>query len=131
MVFAYLRLDELLMFPTFQLLKQDVEQQQPVYDKVMQDGHAVLNGTKQGLGREELKSKLDDSKKRWEEVRRSTDQRTAELDELYPKSKSFYDNAVTFSCWLMKAEKFKADLIDVQLTAERDMIEERNLQIQV
>ena len=97
----------------------------------MQDGNAVLNGTDQGLGRDELKSRLDDSKKRWEEVKRNTEKRSSEIDELYPKSKSFYDNAVTFSCWLMNAEKLKESLANVELTAEKDVIAQRDLHIQV
>ena len=106
-------------------------QQQAVYDKIMHDGHAVLNGTGEGPGREELKSRLDISKKRWEEVKRNTAQRSAEIDEIYPKSKSFFDSAVTFSCWLMKAEKLKVDLMDVDLAADKDMIEERSFHIKV
>ena len=106
-------------------------QQQPVYDRIMQDGNAVLNATDQGPGCEELKTRLDNSKKRWEEVKRNTEKRSSEIDELYPKSKSFCEDAVTFSCWLMNAEKLKESLANVELTAEKDVIAQRDLHIQV
>ena len=115
----------------FQLLKQDVTQQQAVFDKVMQDGHAMLNGTSHGPGRDELKSRLDNSKKRWEEVKQDTDDRSAKIDELHPKSKSFFDSSVTFSCWLMKAETVKASILDANLFADKDMIKQRGLDLQV
>lgn len=112
-------------------MKQDAAQQRPVLEKVLQDGQAALHGTSNGAGRDELEARLNDSKKRWEEVKQGTEQRSSDLDDLYPKSRAFYDTSVTFSCWLMKAETVRDDLMGVGLTADRDILAQRSHDIQV
>ena len=106
-------------------------QQQPLYDKVIREGEKILNGTNHGPERKALQSRLNNSKKRWEEVKDATGQRAEDIEELYPRSKSYDESSVTFSCWLMKAETHRYDLMNSPLTADRDLIHQRQRQIDV
>ena len=91
----------------------------------------MLNGVEPGQEKDALQTRLNDSEKRWTDVKNGTEQRSKDIADLKPKSEDFDDNSVTFSCWLMKAETRRQDFTSDKLLADRDRVDQRRNEIEV
>lgn len=63
-----------------------------------------------GNDKEALQNKLTEAEAKWSSVKQKCDKKCKDIDELYPLSQKYSEDAVTFSIWLDKAEKKKGDL---------------------
>ena len=76
--------------------------------------------------RDNLRNKLDEAESKWKSLNQKYAERSKDLEELYPLSQKYDEEAVTFSVWLEKTEKRKTDLENQSLSPnESDLKKQR------
>ena len=88
-----------------QLAEKDLEAKKPIYERILQNGHSLLDETEPGPERDAVQQKLDDLTNKWNGVKEKADKRTDDLGRLLPLAQTHNDNYVTFSVYLNGAEK--------------------------
>ena len=82
-------------------------QQEPVFDRIIQNGHNLLDATEPGTEKDALQKRLNDVTDRWRDVKQTSTKRKDDIERLYPLCKTYDDEYTTFSVWLVDAEKRK------------------------
>ena len=67
---------------TSQTLLDNIQQREPVYEQLMKTSEQFVETTEPGDEREELKSKIDYLRKRWESLKKKTTDYQASIDEV-------------------------------------------------
>lgn len=93
-------------------------QTEPVFERIVENGNHLLDETEPGAEKEALQQRIDDTKKKWEEVKDKSYKRKDDIDKLYPLAQAYNDDYVTFSVYLQDAEKRKDNLKPVSADEE-------------
>ncbi len=112
-------------------MEKDIQKREPEYEKVMNNGHALLDASEPGLERNDLGSKLVESEKRWNDVKTTAEKRSNGIDVILPESQKYSDNSVTFSCWLMTAETKEKDLSGRELPFDKTRLDQYGQEVEV
>lgn len=88
-----------------QLAEKDLEAKEPVYERILQNGHSLLDETEDGPEKEVVQQRLDELTDTWNGIKEKSNQRSNDIGRLYPLASAHNDNYVTFSVYLNGAEK--------------------------
>lgn len=66
---------------------------EPHYNNVVQKANTFLESSGPMAEKDEIGAKLDDIKTRWEELRRKTNERDAQLADVLPLAQKYHDNS--------------------------------------
>lgn len=88
-----------------QLAEKDLEAKEPVYERILQNGHSLLDETEDGPEKEAVQKRLDELTDTWNGIKEKSNKRTDDIGELYPLASDHNDKYVTFSVYLTGAEK--------------------------
>ena len=88
-----------------QLAEKDLEAKEPVYERILQNGHSLLDETEDGPEKEAVQQRLDELTNTWNGIKEKSNQRSNDIGALYPLASAHNDNYVTFSVYLTGAEK--------------------------
>ena len=88
-----------------ELLKGDVDQQEPVFEKLVKAGEAVLENLEDEPEREALAEKINTMKDRWEDVKKKVQDRQENLETVEAHAQKYHDDADTLEAVLAAAEK--------------------------
>ena len=66
---------------------------EPNYNNVVRKTSDFLQSSGPGPKRDEISAKLDDVKLRWEELKRKTNERHAQLADVLPLAQKYHDNS--------------------------------------
>ena len=112
-------------------MQKEIAKQEPIHEAVLQNGHAILDSTEPGPERDALEAKLTDSDGRWKELNGTSEKLSNGVGQLYPVSRAYSDDAVTFSVWLMTAESKKDALMEQRLPADRTRLDMKRDELEV
>ena len=93
-----------------QIIQQDLAQQEPVLERVVRNGSDQVKELEHGKEQDDLRNKLSEAEAKWKSLKQRYDDDSRDIEQLYPFSQKYDDDAVTFSIWLERTEKRKADL---------------------
>ncbi len=108
-----------------------MNQQEPVYDKINRNGRDLAEKLEPGAERDDLEKRLDEAEERWTDLKKRSDKRKEDIDQLYPLSKRYSDDAVLFSVWLDKAEKKKEDIEKQPLKTDKNALKKQEKDLEV
>ena len=101
----------------FQPIKDTVLHLEPVYEQLLRAGGNVLETSEPGPDKDALEQRLQNTKDRWNEVKRKTADRQEQLEQVVPLAKKYRDETQSLKPWLSDAEKtlqeIKPDSCDV------------------
>lgn len=86
-------------------LQQTLDQQEPVFEKLVQTGLAVAESLEDEPERESLERKIGVMKKRWENAEQNVRERQERLCNVEPLAKKYHDKAEDLSVLFDNAEK--------------------------
>ena len=66
---------------------------EPTYNNIVHKTTEFLESSGPGPEKDEISAKLDDVKTRWEELKRKTDERHAQLEDVLPLAQTYHDNS--------------------------------------
>ena len=102
-------------------IAQNIAKKEPVYEKVLEDGRAVLDRMKPGEEKDQQQEKLDNLVSRWSNLKEKTDDLQRKIDEVQEASKKHMTKNDPFKDWLDEAEK-KLDKIK-PISCDEDLVE--------
>lgn len=73
--------------------RRDVLMHEPNYNNVVHKATEFLESSGPGPQKEEISAKLDDIKTRWDELKRKTNERHAQLEDVLPLAQKYHDNS--------------------------------------
>eukprot|EP00794_Sanderia_malayensis_P004727 gene4727-5350_t len=112
------------------LLQNGIEQRQPEFEQIVENGHALLDATEPGPERDDLKTRLGETEDRWNGVKAMAGERGNVINVILPESEKYDGNSVTFSCWLMKAETKEKDLAERSLPFDKTRLDKERQDIE-
>ena len=83
----------------------ELARKEPVYEKILQDGRAMLNDLEPGDEKDELSNKLDTVTKRWIAVKKDSADHLRQTNTVVEAAKKYEDLIQPFKIWLEEAEK--------------------------
>lgn len=83
----------ILLFDFSQADRRDVLMHEPSYNNVVHKATEFLESSGPGPQRDEISTTLHDVKSRWEELKRKTDERHAQLEDVLPLAQKYHDNS--------------------------------------
>ena len=86
-------------------LQQTLDQQEPVFEKLVENGQAVAENLEDEPERESLERKIGDMKKRWEDVKTKVAERQDQLGNVEPQAQKYREEADNMAALLGDAEK--------------------------
>ena len=86
-------------------LAQTLKEQEPLYEKLLENGQAVAETLEDEPERNVLEQKLDEMKKRWEDAKEKVASRQDQLEKVEPQARIYRDEADSFEAVLSDAEK--------------------------
>lgn len=66
---------------------------EPLYNNVVRKATAFLESSGPGPKKDEISAKLDDVNKRWDELKRKTNERHAQIEDVLPLAQKYHDNS--------------------------------------
>ena len=73
--------------------RRDVLMHEPIYNNIVHKTTEFLESSGTGPEKDEISTKLDDVKTRWEELKRKTNERHAQLEDVLPLAQTYHDNS--------------------------------------
>lgn len=73
--------------------RRDVLMHEPNYNNLVRKATEFLESSGPGPKKDEISAKLDDVKKRWDELKRKTNERHAQIEDLLPLAQKYHDNS--------------------------------------
>lgn len=103
-----------------QLAEKDLEAKEPVYERILQNGHSLLDETEDGPEKDAVQQRLDELTNTWNDIKDKSNKRSDDIGRLYPLASAHNDDYVTFSVYLTGAEK-KLDELDKPCIDEKEL----------
>ena len=66
---------------------------EPLYNNLVRKATAFLESSGPGPKKDEISAKLDDVNKRWVELKRKTNERHAQIEDVLPLAQKYHDNS--------------------------------------
>ena len=73
--------------------RRDVLMHEPSYNHLVHKATQFLDSSGPGPKKDDISAKLDDVKKRWEELKRKTNERYAQIGDVLPLAQKYHDNS--------------------------------------
>lgn len=73
--------------------RRDVLMHEPLYNNLVRKATAFLESSGPDPKKDEISAKLDDVKKRWDELKRKTNERHAQIEDVLPLAQKYHDNS--------------------------------------
>jgi len=89
-----------------------------LYDRLMKAADKVVDTLEDGEEKDQTVEKVNDMKKKWDDINEKIDKRDKLLDEIEPLAKDHHDKKQPFDDWLTEAETSLKDLEPVPTTVE-------------
>ena len=103
-----------------------LKQQEPVYEKIMEIGQALLESSPDETDGESLKEDLNDLTSKWQDVTNKANEREESLKDALPLTKSYSTAHDDFCNWLSETERKLGSIDEMPLDVENiEKIEQR------
>lgn len=100
-------------------IKKDIDQEKPVFNKVLEDGKKLLDTIDSPTEKEELKEKLDNAEKTWNDLQKRVDDEIAKESDVAKDTKDLDDKMAALEKLLDDHEKKLRSLIPVACSPEQ------------
>ena len=104
-------------------LQKDLSLQDPVFEKLIQNGQGVVDALEDAPEREAMEQKIAELKTRWQDVKGKADDRQKQLVEVESEAQKFRQDADSLSSLLTDAEKqvneFEPLTVDIDSIAKQ------------
>lgn len=97
--------------------------QEPVFGQLMRTGNNLLESTEPGPDKDELQSKVEDMKQRWDDIKEQVANHKAKVDAVLPEAAKYSEAAEALEPWLTDAEQKLASLDPI--SADKKVIKDR------
>lgn len=110
-------------------VQDGINQQQPVVEKLLKAGEAVLENLDDEQEKEALKKKIEDMKERFEKAKQQTDDRQNKLETVENEAQKYRADADSLSSMLASAEEQVSDFAPLssdkpKLAKQREILED-------
>jgi len=89
-----------------------------LYDRLMKAADKVVDTLEDGEEKDQTVEKVNDMKKKWDDINEKIDKRDKLIDEIEPLAKDHHNKKQPFDDWLTEAETSLKDLEPVPTTVE-------------
>ena len=86
-------------------VSDNITRKQPVFDKILEDGHGMLERMEAGDEKDAQKEKLEQMETRWNEIKEKTADMQKRVQVVHEASQKYDQRATNFREWLQDAEK--------------------------
>ena len=102
---------------------------EPSYNNLVRKATEYLESSGPGPKKDEISAKLDDVKKRYEELKRKTIERHAQIDDVLPLAQKYHDNSQNVKDVVTLAETELGSYIGVSPDVEIAKQELQNIRV--